>query len=154
MADIKHGIEQFFNAYAERVKLALAGAVYDVEATVRSFASCFIEASPAGVICGNNDESFRKKIPAGYDFYRKIGIEAMYILSKEITLLNECYAMAKINWAADFTKQQQEKGSIEFQVIYLLRINEGSLKIFAYITGDEEAALKEHGLIKEAQEEQ
>jgi hypothetical protein len=35
---------------------------------------------------------------------------------------------------------------IEFEVTYFLHFQDGDPKIFAYITGDEERVLREHGL--------
>ena len=135
-------LKDFFTGYEQRFNRFLKGESLEVESTARSFSSCFIEASPKGVNCGQNDLQFRSMIPAGYEFYRSIGITAMDILSKNITLLDDFHAMVKVHWNSRFTGKDNVKGTIEFDVIYLLQTNEDFPKIFAYITGDEQAALK------------
>ncbi len=35
----------------------------DAEATAAAFADCFVEASPVGINCGKNDETFLAQIP-------------------------------------------------------------------------------------------
>lgn len=140
-------IEQFFDRYAARFNQALRGESPDIEGTVDSFASEFIEASPSGVQGGKNDGQFKSVIPQGYTFYQNIGIQSMDIITKEITTLDAIHSMAKIHWKSNFLRKDRTAGSIEFDVIYLLQTIGGSPKIFAYITGDEQAALKENGLI-------
>ncbi len=145
MGDTKQ-VEIFFDAYAKLFNNAIQGNV-DAEATASVFSDCFIEAGPAGVNCGKNDEQFRSALTKGYGFYSEIGITSMDILSKEITILDDLHSMARINWRSNYRKKNKEVGKIDFQVIYLLQTIEGKPKIFAYITGDEQGVLKEHGLI-------
>lgn len=147
MDDKKDIINQFFDGYAQQFNDVLTGAEPDIDAIVDSFAACFIEANPLGVMCGKNDNTFREQIPVGYSFYKKIGISTMDILSKEITILDDYHAMAKIHWNSVFRKSAGQVGNIEFDVIYLLQLTGGHCKIFAYITGDEHRALQENGLI-------
>ena len=70
-------LKGFFNQYAERFNQALKGEISDSEKTAACFSDCFIEASPVGVSCGKNDESFRAAIPQGYSFYKSIGIRSV-----------------------------------------------------------------------------
>ncbi len=140
-------IENFFNRYESRFNRALKGEVPDIDGTASSFADSFIEASPKGVNCAGNDEQFRIAIPQGYAFYKNIGITSMDIISKEINILDNYHTMAKIHWQCNFFKKDNAKGHIEFDVIYFLQTIESECKIFAYITGDEQRALKENGLI-------
>lgn len=133
--------------YADRFNLALQGSKPDIEGTTNSFSEYFIEANPAGVTTGQNDQKFKEAIPQGYEFYIRIGITAMRITSTEITLLDEFHSMVKVSWRSEFLKKDQSSGSIDFVVIYLLQILDNTPKIFAYITGDEQAALKENGLV-------
>lgn len=140
-------IEAFFNAYAARFNAALGGKDPDIEATTAAFASCFVEASPAGIVCGQNDGQFRKAIPEGYAFYRKIGTRSMDIDALDVTVLDDLHALVKVHWKATYDKAG-ESLEIKFDVFYLLQEKAGQLKIFAYITGDEQAVLREHGLIE------
>jgi len=140
-------LNYFFDQYANRFNKALRGESNDIEGTVASFANYFIEAGPSGVNCGRNDKQFREVIPQGYEFYRNIGIKSMDIISKTITLLDNVHTMTKIHWKSDFIRKDGVTGNIEFDIIYLVQSIDNMHKIFAYITGDEQAAMKEKGLI-------
>lgn len=147
METLPEAVENFFDAYAKRFNSSLHGADVDVEGTVDSFANCFVEASPVGITCGKNDNEFRNNIPKGYDFYRNIGTRSMTISKKEITILNDLHAMVKIHWDSEYQKKDGNKVLIDFDVFYFVQRTEKGIKIFAYITGDEQKVLKEHGLI-------
>lgn len=145
MADINDRIEQFFDEYEKRFAEGLAGNPV-AEDTATAFADFFVEASPSGIIGGKNDQEFRERVPQGYDFYRSIGITKMEIRQIDITELNELHYMVEVYWES-FYEKNGESDSIEFSVIYLLQNLNGALKVFAYITGDEQAVLKERGLV-------
>lgn len=140
-------INHFFKLYETRFNDSLKGDEPDIEGTANAFTECFIEASPAGVICSQNDRKFRKALPKGYEFYKRIGILSMNIVSKEMTLLNELHAIVKVHWKSTYQKKDNTPGTIAFDVFYLLHLQHDQPKIFAYITGDEQQALREHGLI-------
>lgn len=140
-------IIRFFDAYAERLNQALTGHDVDVETAAAAFADCFIEASPLGIVLGKNDDSFRKAIPKGYDFYRKIGTKAMRILSTDVLLLDEFHSLARVRWKAFYEPVGGTAKEIAFEVLYLLQHIGSSPRIFAYITGNEQKVLQENGLI-------
>ena len=141
-------LNQFFDDYAGGFNSTLKGAEPDVDAVTGRFAECFVESSPLGVMCKKNDSEFKKVVPEGYNFYKSIGITAMDIVSKKVTLLDEFHAMVKVHWRSVFTRKDKSKGSVEFDVIYMLQTKDDNYKIFAYITGDEQKSLKENGLIE------
>ncbi|GGN00191.1 hypothetical protein GCM10010967_37960 [Dyadobacter beijingensis] len=145
MADINDQIEQFFEAYEKRFTEGLAGNPV-AEETATAFADYFVEASPTGIIGGKNDQGFLDKVPKGYDFYRSIGITKMEIRQIDISELNELHYMVEVYWESFYQKDGGED-SIEFSVIYFLQHRDGALKVFAYVTGDEQAVLKERGLV-------
>lgn len=145
MADINDQIEQFFEEYEKRFAEGLAG-IAVAEDTGKAFADYFVEASPAGIMGGKNDQSFLDRVPEGYDFYRSIGITKMEIRQLDITELDELHYMVEVYWESFYMKDGQP-GSIEFSVIYFRQYLNGALKIFAYIAGDEQAVLKERGLV-------
>jgi hypothetical protein len=70
----------------------------------------------------------------------------MKIRSKEISVLDDLHAIVKIFWSS-FYRHEQASGEIPFEVVYLVQCKEGSIKIFAYVSGDEQAAFKEHKLL-------
>jgi hypothetical protein len=146
MTAFNNRIEEFFKNYEKRTNNALQGMV-DTEETAGAFADCFVEASPGGIMCGRNDKEFRKAIPEGYGYYRNIGTRSMDITSLEVSELNDIHYMAKVSWKATYIKKDNSKEVIEFDVIYFLQEREEELKIFAFITGDEQKALKDRGII-------
>ena len=147
MDDFKTSIEAFFDNYRARFNSSLSDGEVDVEGTVNSFTECFLEASPLGIMCGKNDRSFRKKIPKGYEFYKKIGTRSMIIEKKEITQLDEMHAMVKIFWRSEYNRKNDSPLTIDFEVFYLVQNTDDGIKIFTYITGDEQKVLKENRLI-------
>jgi hypothetical protein len=143
----QHEVEKFFNRYETRFNEALRGGEPDIDGTVDSFSSHFIEASPLGVMAGKNDEQFRDAIRQGWASYRQMGILSMEILSKQITILDDYHAMVKIHWNSNFVRKNNTPGEIDFDVFYLVQKKDDRVQIFAYITGDEQQALKDQGLI-------
>lgn len=146
MNNSEQAIELFFNQYEKRFNDALEGNL-EIDEIASCFAECFVQAHPNGTVCGSNNEEFKKLIPQGYDFYRKIGVTAMKITSKETTSLDSLHCMAKLKWKMLYRKVDELSGAIEFEVIYFLQKRASGYKIFSYITEDEEAVLKQHDLI-------
>jgi hypothetical protein len=142
-------INEFFAQYEARVNRALGDApeVDDARAMVEAFSDSFIAANPGGVICGKNDEQFRLHILQGLEFYRSIGTKSMTISGLTVTALDEFHAQARVSWQSDYIKKDGSGLRIDFDVIYMLQTVGERPKIFAYITGDEDGALRERGLI-------
>lgn len=140
-------LDDFFARYEARFNDAITGQETNVDETADAFAEQFIEASPRGVIAGANDARFRDVIPQGWEFYQKIGVQSMNIRSKDIIMLDEMHAMVRVQWNCAFTRRDNSKGDISFEVIYMVQLRKEGPKIFAYVTGDEHKALSEEGLI-------
>jgi hypothetical protein len=141
-------LEAFFAAYAARFNEGLDGDP-DVEGTAGSFTDYFMEANPNGVLCGKNDDTFRAMIPQGYAFYRKIGTKSMRISSLDLSRLDAYHWMATVQWESLYEKKDDTTDWIDFTVIYFLQTIGGTPRIFAYIAGDEQKALREKGLLDE-----
>ncbi len=142
-------IDEFFSAYEANFNTALGGEDINLTGKIgHSFADCFVESTPAGVNCGKNDTQFVARIKEGMGFYKKIGTKSMTIRSKEITSLDEFHCMAKVGWHYVAQKKDQKEVSIDFEIIYFLRTLNDDIRVFAYIAGDEQRALREKGLIE------
>jgi hypothetical protein len=88
-------------------------------------------------------------IPRGHAFYRKIGTKSMKILSKELTPIDTFHTMVKVRWSSKYIRQSDGSPiTIDFDVTYFLQHVKEDIKIFAYVTGDEQKALREMELIK------
>ncbi|HMJ70870.1 MAG TPA: hypothetical protein VK508_18335 [Cyclobacteriaceae bacterium] len=154
MSKRKKNLEEFFSKYESNFNAAINGDGSGVaEAVQPFFANCFVESSPAGVMCGQNNNEFVEKIKQGFQFYRGIGSKGMNITSKDISLIDDLHASVKVYWRYTFEKEGAE-GAIDFHNIYFTTSVDGEPKIFAYIAGDEQKALKEHGLIPQEAEAQ
>ena len=144
MSDFEPIVRTFFAAYAKRMNDALADPKsLDVAAMRAAFADYFVGANPNGVMGAKNGLLFRLILPRGVARYRKLGTLAMDIEKIEVTGLDDVHAMAKVDWRARYRTGQQ----IPFTNIYFLQIRDREPKIFAWITPDEEKALKEAGLV-------
>src|SRR5688572_33356023 len=119
MNNVNESIKSFFSAYEARFNGALEGKE-DTDGIVHSFASCFLEASPAGINCGKNNESFREAIPKGNAYYRNIGTKSMKISSLDITKLDDLHYMVRVHWDSLYEKKNKEQVAISFDVIYFL----------------------------------
>ena len=139
-------IKAFFNEYAQRFKDALEGKDKEEE-TAGAFAEYFMESSPVGIFCGKNDAEFKKKIPGGNKHYRDIGTKEMIINNIEISKLDDIHYMSKVYWHSVYRKNSSDI-NIDFSVIYLLQEKDDKLKIFCYLTGDEQKLMKEKGVIE------
>jgi len=149
MSKRKKQLEEFFAIYETHFNDGISGS--DVSAAiVSSFSECFVESSAAGVMCGKNGNEFVDRLKQGFEFYRTIGSSEMHIISKDISMLDELHAIAKIHWRYDYEKSGQP-GSIDFNTIYILTAASGDPKIFAYMAGDEQKALREKGLLQETE---
>ena len=152
MSKRKKNIEEFFSKYEANFNSAMGGNESEVSEELQSaFSNCFVESSPVGVICGQNNDEFVAKMKQVFQFYRTIGSKSMTISSKDITLIDDFHASAKIYWHYTYIKDGNE-GAIDFHNIYLLTTVNNELKIFAFIVGDEMKELKAHGLIQEGVE--
>lgn len=139
-------VKAFFARYADRFNRSLEGESVDPKDVADSFASHFVGATPAGVSGGKNGLLFRWMIPRGFAHYKNIGTRSMDITDLALEAIDPQHALAKVRWDSRYTKGDGSDDRIEFEVTYLLHFEEGDPKIFAYISGDEERILREHGV--------
>ena len=147
--DTRTQIEEFFTRYEARFNHYLQKEQLNVDEVAGAFANCFVESSPVGVNCGQNDAQFREMIPQGFAHYRSIGTTSMTVTRLEVTSLDDLHVMAKVHWDSRYNPPGRGEIRFEFDNLYFLTLSSGEPKIFAYITGDEEKTLKEKGLIPE-----
>jgi hypothetical protein len=142
-------VRAFFQAYAKRTNEAIADPPkVDVAGVRGAFADYFVGADPNGVHGGRNGLLFRLMVRWGFRAYRRLGTTAIDLTGLEVTSLDDFHAMARVDWVAHYDGRRGGGKDIPFSNLYLLQIRDGEARIFAYVTPDEEAALKAHGLMK------
>ncbi len=106
----------------------------------------FLAAGPLGAAAFANDDAFRGWLQQVHDFNRDAGMTALEVVAVRETDISDEYVLASVRWGARFRKAGDER--IEFEISYLLRLVDGSQKVVAYISHeDQEAAMRERGLL-------
>ncbi|MDK1490354.1 nuclear transport factor 2 family protein [Sinorhizobium sp. 7-81] len=139
-------LRRFFARYETMANRVLADEM-DVGETTFAFASEFIAASPAGVLAGKNDDSLKVSMAQGYARYRAIGTKALKIRKTTITPIDNQHFLVRIDWRSTYDMKSRPDVTIDFEVHYLVQVRNDEPKIFGWISGDEEAVLKEHGIV-------
>jgi hypothetical protein len=139
-------VRKLFERYERFFNKSLKGDM-DMEEVASLYASDFIAASPDGVMTGKNDDHLRQVMKKSYDRYRAIGTKEMRIRNIRISPIDEHHCVAHVAWTANFARKQQPDIAINFDVHYFVQRLEGAPRVFGWASGDEQALLKEHGVI-------
>lgn len=139
-------VKKFFERYERVFNQALADDV-NMEEVAALYAPEFIAASPAGVMAGKNDAQFKEVMAQGYERYRAIGTKRMQIRDMRLSSIDDLHCTAHITWRATYDRNGKPDEIIDFDVHYLVQIIDEKPKVFAWISGDEQALLRKHGII-------
>ena len=140
-------VRAFFERYERLFNQALAGEA-DMDAVAALYASEFIAATPAGVSGGRNDAQLKDVMAQGYARYRAIGTKAMRLRNVRFSPMDAHHGVAHVAWTALYARQGRPDVSIDFEVHYLMQMLEGAQpQVFGWVSGDEQALLKKHGII-------
>jgi hypothetical protein len=149
MSDLERKVRGLFDAYGKISDDAVKDPPGDddVATLAASFAPYVVGSSPMGVFGAANDEAFRAMLPKGFAHYRAVGGKSMAITGLEVTTLDDLHAIAHVDWDFSYTNKAGKSGHVQFRNLYFVTIAGGEPRIFAYVTPDEEAAMKAHGLV-------
>jgi hypothetical protein len=139
-------VRDLFARYQRFFNRALDSAV-DLDEGTSFYASAFIAASPAGVVAGKNDDQLGRIMEQGYKRYRATGTKEMRMRDVRLSLMDEHHCVAHVAWTAIYARQDAPDISIDFDVHYLVQKLNGEPKIFGWVSGDEQALLKEYGIV-------
>lgn len=139
-------VARLFERYERLFGRALAGDA-DMDEVADLYASDFIAASPAGVMSGRNDAQLRQSMAEGYARYRAIGTREMRIRSLRISPIDDLHCVAHVGWTATYARDDRPDTVIDFDVHYLVQVRDGEARVFGWISGDETALLKQHGIV-------
>lgn len=141
----KQEVENFFAKYESVFGDAIEGRI-DLEAIKRLYSEQFIAATPQGVRAAAFDGSFEEVMKKGYDRYRQIGTKSMKAESISIHEIDHCHLIARVRWHSVYQKPGHDEIHIPFDLSYFIEQRENNLKVFGWVTGDEEALLKANGV--------
>jgi len=138
----------FFFAYGRLMDEGVKTGKPDAEALKNCFASYFVGASPMGIMGGEAKDDFGDIIVAGIENYRRMGATEFVAEEVAITPIDDLHAMARVFWLFGYRRPSDGRtGTIRFENVYFVSLVGGDPKIFAWVTPDEQAVLREHGLM-------
>jgi hypothetical protein len=139
-------VRAFFDRYANVFERGLSGAA-GMEEAAALYAPAFVAASPAGVQAGTNDASLQQAMAQGYERYRALGTKAMRVRDVRLTPIDDLHGVAHVAWTATYARAGRPDVAIDFEVHYLVQERDDELAVFGWVSGDEAAALREHGIV-------
>jgi hypothetical protein len=139
-------VRAFFDRYESFFNRSLGGDV-DMDEVAALYASEFVAASPAGVMTGKNDDQLKQVMAQGYARYRAIGTKEMRIRNVSLSPIDDHHCVAHVAWTATYARKDQPDVAIDFDVHYFVQKLDGELKVFGWVSGDEQALLRKHGII-------
>lgn len=143
---MESAVRKLFERYERFCNQSLNGNM-DMDEMVSLYASDFIAASPAGVMSGKNDNQLKQAMAQGYARYRAIGTKMMRILDVRLSQVDELHCVAHVTWTATYARKVGADTNIDFDVHYLVQMLSGEAKVFGWMSGDEQALLKKHGIV-------
>ncbi len=139
-------VQKLFERYEALFQRSLTGDFNEHE-VADLYASEFIAATPAGVMAGKNDQTLVRSMVQGYDHYRKIGTQGMRIREVRLSRIDDLHCVAHVSWTATYARDDLPETAIDFDVHYLVQVLDGHAKVFGWVSGDEQALLKQRGII-------
>lgn len=138
-------VRRLFDRYQSVFNRALGGKV-DMDEVATLYASEFIAASPVGVMTGKNDDQLRQAMAQGYARYREMGTKEMRIRDVRVSPIDDHHCIAHVAWTATYDREGGPDVAIDFDVHYFVQKLDEGAKVFGWVSGDEEALLKKHGI--------
>ena len=139
-------VKELFERY-ERVFNHALGGDMDMDAVAALYASEFIAASPAGVMAGKNDDRLKQVMAQGYARYRAMGTKEMRVRDVRLSPMDDHHCVAHVAWTATYTRPDRPDVALDFEVHYFVQKLDGAPKVFGWVSGDEEALLRQHGIL-------
>lgn len=136
--------KEFFTRY----EAALARS--DLAAIAACYTGSFLVAGPKGSGTFTNDDAFLEWLRGVDDFNRQTGMQSMQVRHVgDEQALSPNHSLFSVEWAARFERTGDR--DITFRISYLLEDLGDGPRILAYVSEeDQDAAMKEHGLLPDA----
>lgn len=142
---MESSVRELFERYERVFNRSLSGEM-DLDAVAALYACEFIAASPAGVIAGKNDAQLRQVMAQSYARYRAMGMKEMRIRDVRLSSMDDRHCVAHVAWTAIYARTDRTDVAIDFDVHYFVQELDGEPKVFGWVSGDEEALLRQHGI--------
>lgn len=139
-------VRTLFARYERSFEQSLGGDV-DMDEVASLYASDIIAASPAGVMAGKNDDQLKQAMAQGYAHYRAIETKEMRIRNIRVSPIDGYHCVAHVAWTATYARKDQPDTAIDFEVHYLVQMLDDEAKVFGWVSGDEQALLRKHGIV-------
>lgn len=139
-------VKELFERY-ERVFNHALGGDMNMDAVAALYASEFIAASPAGVMAGKNDDRLKQVMAQGYARYRAMGTKEMRTRDVRLSPMDDHHCVAHVAWRATYARTDRPDVALDFEVHYFVQKLDGAAKVFGWVSGDEEALLRQHGIL-------
>jgi Domain of unknown function (DUF4440) len=143
---MEDSVAKLFERYERLFNKSLDGHA-DMDEVASLYATDFIAATPAGVMAGKNDDQLKQSMVQGYARYRSIGTKRMHIRDVRVSPLDEHHCVAHVAWTATYARKDEGVIAIDFDVHYFVQKLEGEAKVFGWVSGDEQALLRKHGIV-------
>lgn len=145
-AAMEVSVARLFERYERAFLQGLAGEA-DMNEIASLYASEFIAASPAGVATGRNDDALRDAMAQGHARYRALGLADMRVRHIRCTAIDDLHCLAHVGWRSRFARPGAADVNLDFEVHYLVERLDEEARVFGWVTGDEEAVLRAHGIV-------
>ncbi len=142
----KADVRKFFKAY-ERVYNDAMGGEVNMDDVGQMYSTGFVSVTPAGVMVGENGQPLKDVMRKGFEAYRALGSKKMTYTDVAVTAIDRDHCVARVQWSGQYQRKNKECLTIDFEVNYLVERRDGRLKVFGWITGDEQAEFRKHGLL-------
>ena len=139
-------VRKLFERY-ERLFNQSLGGDKDMREIASLYSSNFMASTPTGVMTGKNNDQLKQVMARGYAHYRAIGTKEMRIRSLRLSPIDEHHCVAHVAWRATYARKDQPDVVIDFDVHYFVRMFGEVSKVFGWVSGDEQALLRQHGII-------
>jgi hypothetical protein len=96
---------------------------------------------------GKNDEQLTQVMAQGYERYRAMGTKEVRLRDVRISPIDGHHCVAHVAWRATYARPGREDVAIDFDVHYFIQKLDEEPKVFGWVSGDEEALLRQRGVL-------
>ncbi|TRD00415.1 nuclear transport factor 2 family protein [Mesorhizobium sp. WSM4303] len=142
----KAAVQKFFKAYEKIYNDAIADKV-DLNDVADMYSAGFVSVTPAAIMVGENGQPLKDMMKKGFEAYRAIGSKKMTCTDVSVTPIDQDHCVVKVDWSGDYQRKDGKPVTIDFAINYLVEKGDDELKVFGWISGDEQAEFRKHGLM-------